>query len=85
MNITLSVVIMLVAYTFGAISKIFIDTLPNKYIPIQNVIIGLLSGILCFILGINTSILESILMGIMSTMSAGGLSDLINVKETVKS
>lgn len=82
MTITLSVVIMLVAYIFGAITKIFIDKLPNKYIPIQNVIIGIISGIICFYLDIDNNILNSILVGIMSTMSAGGIADLIEVKKT---
>ena len=82
MTITLSVVIMLVAYIFGAITKIFIDKLPNKYIPIENVIIGIISGIICFYLDIDNNILNSILVGIMSTMSAGGIADLIEVKKT---
>ena len=82
MTITLSVVIMLVAYIFGAITKIFIDKLPNKYIPIQNVIIGIISGIICFYLDIDNNLLNSILIGIMSTMSAGGIADLIEVKKT---
>ncbi|MBD8923606.1 hypothetical protein EGR52_13440 [bacterium] len=82
MTITLSVVIMLVAYIFGAITKIFIDKLPNKYIPIQNVIIGIISGIICFYLNIDNNLLNSILIGIMSTMSAGGIADLIEVKKT---
>ena len=82
MTITLSVVIMLVAYIFGAITKIFIDKLPNKYIPIQNVIIGIISGIICFYLNIDNNLLNSILIGIMSTMSAGGIAELIEVKKT---
>lgn len=79
MKVTLSVVIMLVAYTFGAITKIFVEKLPNKYIPIQNVIIGLVSGIICYFLKIDDNIINSILIGIMSTMSAGGIADLIKI------
>lgn len=82
MTITLSVVIMLVAYTFGAIAKIFIEKLPNKYIPIQNIIIGVVSGIVCYFLKIDDSMLNSILLGIMSTMSAGGIADLIKIPKT---
>lgn len=83
MTITLSVVIMLVAYTFGAITKIFIEKLPNKYIPIQNIVIGIVSGIVCYFLKIDDSMLNSILLGIMSTMSAGGIADLIKIPKTV--
>jgi hypothetical protein len=74
---------MLVAYTFGAITKIFIEKLPNKYIPIQNIIIGIVSGIVCYFLKIDDSMLNSILLGIMSTMSAGGIADLIKIPKTV--
>lgn len=82
MTISLSVVIMLVAYIFGAITKIFIDKLPNNFIPIQNVIIGIISGIICFFLKLDDNLLNSILVGLMSTMSAGGIADLIEVKKT---
>ncbi len=81
MTITLSVVIMLVAYIFGAITKIFLDKMPNKFIPIQNVVIGLISGVICYFLDLDSSLLNSILVGIMSTMSAGGIADLIEVKK----
>lgn len=74
---------MLVAYTFGAITKIFIEKLPNKYIPIQNIIIGIVSGIVCYFLKIDDNMLNSILLGIMSTMSAGGIADLIKIPKTV--
>ncbi len=82
MTISLSVVIMLVAYIFGAITKIFIDKLPNNFIPIQNVVIGIISGIICFFLKLDDNLLNSILVGLMSTMSAGGIADLIEVKKT---
>ncbi len=82
MTISLSVVIMLVAYIFGAITKIFIDKLPNNFIPIQNVVIGVISGIICFFLKLDDNLLNSILVGLMSTMSAGGIADLIEVKKT---
>ena len=73
---------MLVAYTFGAITKIFIEKLPNKYIPIQNIVIGIVSGIVCYFLKIDDNMLNSILLGIMSTMSAGGIADLIKIPKT---
>ncbi len=82
MTISLSVVIMLVAYIFGAITKLFTQNLPSKFIPMQNVVIGLISGIICFFLKLDENLLNSILVGIMSTMSAGGIADLINVGKT---
>ncbi len=82
MTISLSVVIMLVAYIFGAITKIFIEKLPNNFIPIQNVVIGVISGVICYFLKLDDNLLNSILVGLMSTMSAGGIADLIEVKKT---
>ena len=73
---------MLVAYVFGAITKMFIENVPNKFIPIQNVVIGIVSGIICFFLKLDDNLLNSILVGLMSTMSAGGIADLIEVKKT---
>lgn len=81
MTISLSVIIMLVAYIFGAITKIFIENVPNKFIPIQNVVIGILSGVVCFFLHIYDNLLNSIVVCIMSTMSAGGIADLIETRK----
>lgn len=81
MEITYLIIISLVAYIFGAITKIFIDAIPNKYIPIQNVIIGVLSGVLCFVMNIEPNLLNSIIMCVISTMGAGGIADLVNMKD----
>lgn len=81
MTISLSVIIMLVAYVFGAITKIFIENIPNKFIPIQNVVIGILSGVVCYFLQIDDNLLNSIVVCIMSTMSAGGIADLIETRK----
>lgn len=60
----------------------FTQKLPNKFIPIQNVVIGIVSGIIRFFLKLDDNLLNSILVGLMSTMSAGGIADLIEVKKT---
>ncbi len=44
MEITYLIVIALVAYVLGSITSLFISFIPNKYIPIQNVLIGLISA-----------------------------------------
>lgn len=82
MTISLSVVIMLVAYMFGAITKLFTQNLPSKFIPMQNVVIGLISGVICYFLKLDENLLNSILVGVMSTMSAGGIADLISIGKT---
>ena len=45
-------------------------------------LIGVVSGIVCYFLKIDDSMLNSILLGIMSTMSAGGIADLIKIPKT---
>ena len=80
MEITYVIIIAIIAYIFGAITKIFVDSIPNKYIPIQNVIIGGISAIICYFTGIEPSLLQAFVLCIVATMGAGGIADLINIK-----
>lgn len=79
MEITYVVIITLVAYALGSITKLFIDKIPNKYIPIQNFLIGLISAFICYFTKIETDLLQAIVLCIMSTMGAGGIADLIKI------
>lgn len=81
MEVTYVIIITIVAYVFGAITKIFIDSIPNKYIPIQNVIIGVISALICYFCKIETDLLQAIVLCLLATMGAGGIADLINIKE----
>ncbi len=84
MSINVSVIIMLVAYTFGAITKAFITTLPNRFIPLQNLGIGIISAFICFFLKLEPNLIKSLVVCLMATMSAGGLSELIkNMKPDI--
>lgn len=80
MEITYVVIIAIVAYVLGAITKIFIDSIPNKYIPIQNVIVGVISALICYFTGIETNLLQAIVLCLVACMGAGGIADLINIK-----
>jgi hypothetical protein len=80
MNITYAVIITIVAYICGAITKIFIDSIPNKYIPIQNVLIGVISALICYFCKIETNLLNAIVLCLIATMGAGGIADLIKIK-----
>lgn len=80
MEITYVIIIAIIAYVFGAITKIFVDSIPNKYIPIQNVIIGVISAIICYFTGIEPNLLQAFVLCIVATMGAGGVADLINIK-----
>ena len=81
MEITYVIIIAIIAYIFGAITKIFIDSIPNKYIPIQNFVIGVISAIICYLTGIKSDLLQAIALCIVATMGAGGIADLINIKK----
>ena len=80
MEITYVIIIAIIAYVFGAITKIFVDSIPNKFIPIQNVVIGVISAIICFFTGIEPNLLQAIVLCIVACMGAGGIADLINIK-----
>lgn len=80
MEITYVIIIAIIAYIFGAITKIFIDEIPNKYIPIQNVVIGIISAVICYFTGIEPNLLQAIVLCIVACMGAGGVADLINIK-----
>ena len=77
MEITYLVIIGIVTYVFGAITKLFISKVPNKYIPIQNVLIGIFSALICYFCKIETSLLQAFVLCLSATMSAGGVADLV--------
>ncbi len=79
MEITYVVIIAIVAYVFGAITKTFVENMPNKFIPLQNVAIGLISALICYFTKIETDLLQSVVLCLVATMGAGGISDLIKL------
>lgn len=80
MEITYVIIIAIIAYICGAITKIFIDEIPNKFIPVQNVVIGIISALICYFTGIEANLLQSIVLCLVACMGAGGIADLINIK-----
>ncbi len=80
MQITYLVIIAIITYVLGAVNKIIWESMPNKYIPIQNVLIGIISGLICFIFKIEPNFLNAMVLCLSATMSAGGIADLVNVK-----
>lgn len=80
MQITIGLVIMALTLVAGQITKM--TTIPNKYIPLQNIIIAVIASIVCIIFKVeNMSVLETIITCIFGTMSAGGIADLKKIKE----
>ena len=36
MEITYMIILTIITYIFGAITKVFVDNVPNRFIPLQN-------------------------------------------------
>lgn len=80
MEINYVVIIAIVAYIFGAITKT-IGKMPTKFIPLQNVIIGLISALICYFTKIEPNLLQAIVLCLMATMGAGGIADLTKINK----
>lgn len=78
MTVTYVVIVAVVTYALGAITKAFIDAIPNRFIPLQNLIIGIVSGFVCVLSGIETNEMQAFILCIISASGAGGIQDLIN-------
>lgn len=76
-EITYVVVVGIITYILGAITKCFIETIPNKFIPIQNVVIGAISGCVCYFTQIESNLLQALVLCFIAANAAGGISDLM--------
>ena len=78
MEITIALIVAAITLIAGEITKV--TTIPNKYIPLQNIIIAILASVVCIVFKVeNAGVLETILTCIFATMSAGGIADLKTV------
>ena len=71
MELTAFSVISLVTFIIGFISK-KLKIVDKKYIPLQNVVIGIISGFIVYFAEIETSIFRSIVLCLIGSLSAGG-------------
>lgn len=76
MEITYVVIVSIVTYILGAINKAFIKNMPNEFIPLQNIVIGLVSGFACYYFGVEPDWLQAMVLCFISAMSAGGVADI---------
>ena len=79
MEITYVVIVYIITYIFGAITKCFIDAIPDKFIPIQNVVIGIISGLICYFTKIEPNLVQALVLCFMAAIGAGGTADLAKV------
>ena len=78
MQITVALIVMAVTLVAGEITKL--TSLPNKYIPLQNIIIAIIASIVCIVFNVeNMGVLETVLTCVFATMSAGGIADMKKV------
>lgn len=72
----MSVVTGLVTYIFGFLAKKF-KWINKEYIPVQNAIIGICAGLICYCLKItDTDLITSIIYCVIGSMASGGTYDL---------
>ena len=79
MEITYIVVTYIITLVLGAFTKAFIEAIPSKYIPLQNAVIGIISGFICYFTKIEPNLLQALVLCILSAFSAGGTVDLKKV------
>ena len=72
------VVTAFVTFVLGIFAKKF-SWVESKYIPIQNMIIGLVAGALVYLCGLTDNLLVGILLCMSSALCAGGAYDLKNI------
>lgn len=80
MEVTYVIIVYIITYILGSITKIFVDSIPNKYIPIQNVLIGIISGLICYFTKIEASLIQSLVLCFFASIGAGGTADLMQTK-----
>lgn len=79
MEITIPSIITFVTLILGMISKKF-SIMNSKHIPFQNVLIGIVSGVLVFLTDLEPNILNAIITCLIASLGAGGLYDTIKAK-----
>lgn len=79
MELTAFSVISLVTLIVGFISK-KLKIVNKKYIPLQNVVIGIISGFIVYFADIETNIFRSIVLCLIGALSAGGAYDALKIR-----
>lgn len=80
-TMVITVVTAIITYIFGILAKKF-NWIDKQYIPAQNAVIGVLAGILCYLLGLSgTDVMSSIIYCLVGSMASGGTYDMIKTKK----
>lgn len=80
MELTITGIIAFVTLILGQITK-KLGWIDKKFIPYQNLVIGLLSGVICWLVELEPNILVAILSCLIASYGAGGLYDNLTIKK----
>jgi hypothetical protein len=80
MTLTVTSIITFVTLIIGSISKKY-NLINKKYIPIQNIVIGLISGVIAYLTGLESNFFSAITICLISSLSAGGIYDTIKIRK----
>lgn len=78
MDLTITSVIAFVTLLLGQITK-KLGWVSKKYIPIQNLIIGLISGVICWLVELEPNVITSLVKCVIASYAAGGIYDGLNI------
>ncbi len=81
MNLTIASVIAFVTLLLGQITK-KLGWVNKKYIPIQNLVIGLISGLICWLLELEPTIIKALITCVIASYGAGGLYDNLTINKS---
>lgn len=70
----------IVTYIFGILAKKF-NWIESKYIPLQNLLIGIFAGVLSNLVGLSDNLCISVVSCVIGAMSAGGIYDTIKTRK----
>lgn len=78
-EIVISFITGIVTYISGLLAKKY-KLVESELIPLQNIAIGVLAGVIVYLLGLNSNLITSIFICSVSAMGAGGTYDLAKTK-----
>ena len=79
MELTIASIIAFVTLILGQVTK-KLGLVDKKYIPWQNFIIGTVSGVICWLVGLESSFGTALLTCIIASYGAGGFYDNLTIK-----
>lgn len=69
-----------ITYIFGVLAKKY-EWIESQYIPIQNLFVGIIAGVLAWIVGLSNNVIVSIVTCLIGSFTAAGLYDTIKTRK----